>query len=108
MVVCFTGSISILTGTDDGVTIRSATRPSLFLNSTGGGTGNEWGIRANGEHFEIVESEDSDRLAYRIFDGASPLPTTIFQHEFYTDGSNVALFISGSGNVGIGTTDPNS
>ncbi|MEX1014766.1 MAG: hypothetical protein WDZ80_06420, partial [Candidatus Paceibacterota bacterium] len=88
--------------TNGEIEIAASGSPTLAFNNTGGGGGSEMAIRVNGENFEIIEPEDSNRVAYRI----SEATASTFSHNFLYDGTNSAIFTDSIGRVGIGMASP--
>jgi hypothetical protein len=65
--------------------------------SNNGGTSKDFGIRAAGEHFSIVETEESNKEYFRIEDDLSI---------YLKPAGSTAMTLNNTGNVGIGTTAP--
>ena len=82
------------------VTMQGIT-PTLLLDHGGGNI--EWGIRANGEDFEIYEEDASGDPVHFIVTGGNRvgIGTTDPQNKLDVNGS-----ASVSGNLGVGTTSP--
>ena len=70
--------------------------PTLVLNDAVD-PGQDWAIRAQGEHFEIFEPEDGDKVAFSIVDGSVGDAKVVLSPE-----GIAALTASGDGNVAVG------